>query len=196
MADETQETEGGKKPSMLLLIVAVLLVLVLVGGSIVGTLAFTGFFQKKESLAAEAAEAKGTQSGSGAADGAAPGASGAAPKLMTKASPEQARFEYRYVEFEKELLANLSGSKRFMLVKIAVMTRYDDRVVNNIKRHESAMRSAALDIMRQSVEAEVQKPEFRKLMAEKMRTEFNAVLDRLVNFGGIEEVYFTSFVVQ
>jgi flagellar FliL protein len=189
MADETQETEGGKKPSMLLLIVAVLLVLVLVGGSIVGTLAFTGFFQKKESLAAEAAEAKGTQSGSGAADG-------AAPKLMTKASPEQARFEYRYVEFEKELLANLSGSKRFMLVKIAVMTRYDDRVVNNIKRHESAMRSAALDIMRQSVEAEVQKPEFRKLMAEKMRTEFNAVLDRLENFGGIEEVYFTSFVVQ
>jgi flagellar FliL protein len=33
-------------------------------------------------------------------------------------------------------------------------------------------------------------------MAEKMRTEFNAVLDRLENFGGIEEVYFTSFVVQ
>jgi flagellar FliL protein len=115
---------------------------------------------------------------------------------MTKASPEQARFEYRYVEFEKELLANLSGSKRFMLGKIAVMTRYDDRVVNNIERHESAMRSAALDIMRQSAEAEVQKPEFRKLMAEKMRTEFNAVLDRLENFGGIEEVYFTSFVVQ
>ena len=193
MADETQETEGGKKPSMLLLIVAVLLVLVLVGGSIVGTLAFTGFFQKKESLAAEA---EGHSSGQGAADPAAPGASGAAPKLMTKASPEQARFEYRYVEFEKELLANLSGSKRFMLVKIAVMTRYDDRVVNNIKRHESAMRSAALDIMRQSAEAEVQKPEFRKLMAEKMRTEFNAVLDRLENFGGIEEVYFTSFVVQ
>ena len=192
MADETQETEGGKKPSMLLLIVAVLLVLVLVAGSIVGTLAFTGFFQKKEALAAEA---QANESGKGAADAAAPGAS-AAPKLMTKASPEQARFEYRYVEFEKELLANLSGSKRFMLVKIAVMTRYDDRVVNNIKRHESAMRSAALDIMRQSAEAEVQKPEFRKLMAEKMRTEFNAVLDRLENFGGIEEVYFTSFVVQ
>lgn len=189
MADETQEAEGGKKPSMLLLIVAVLLVLVLVAGSIVGTLAVTGFFQKKEPLASAELQ------GAGAAEGAAGKASDATPKL-SKASPEQSRFEYRYVEFEKELLANLSGSRKFMLVKLAVMTRYDDRVVNNIKRHESAMRSAALDIMRQSTEAEAQRPEFRKLMAERMRTEFNSVLDRLENFGGIEEVYFTSFVVQ
>jgi flagellar FliL protein len=193
MADETEEPEGRKKSSVLLLIVAILLVLVLVAVSIFGTLYITGFFKEKEPLVAEGDVQAGAAQSAKAAAGK---ASDAEPKPLTKSSPEQQRFEYRYVEFEKELLANLAGSRKFMLVKIAVMTRYDDRVLNNIKRHEFAMRSAALDIMRQSPESEVLKPEFRKLMAERMRTEFNAVLDRLENFGGIEEVYFTSFVVQ
>jgi len=193
MAAETDEAEGRKKSSALLLMVAVLLVLVLVAVSIVGTLYFTGFFKEKEVSVLEGESPGG---GGPLAEPAAAKPSDAEPKPLTKASPEQQRFEYRYVEFEKELLANLVGSRKFMLVKVAVMTRYDDRVLTNIKRHEFALRSAALDIMRQSVESEVQKPEFRKLMAERMRTEFNAVLDRLENFGGIEEVYFTSFVVQ
>jgi flagellar FliL protein len=38
--------------------------------------------------------------------------------------------------------------------------------------------------------------DFRKNLADKIRKEFNAILEKYEDFGGIEEVYFTSFVVQ
>ena len=44
--------------------------------------------------------------------------------------------------------------------------------------------------------ADIAKPDYRKGLAERLRAEFNAVLEKLEDFGGIEEVYFTSFVVQ
>jgi flagellar FliL protein len=50
--------------------------------------------------------------------------------------------------------------------------------------------------MRQTTEAELGNPDFRKILGERLRTEINAVLERLEEFGGVEEVYFTSFVVQ
>ena len=56
--------------------------------------------------------------------------------------------------------------------------------------------SAALDAMRQSTEADLGAPEFRKNLALKIRDEMNAVLVKYEDFGGIEEVFFTSFVVQ
>jgi len=59
-----------------------------------------------------------------------------------------------------------------------------------------ALRSAALDVMRQVTEADLASKDFRKDLAEKIRTEINAVLEKYEDFGGIEAVFFTSFVVQ
>ena len=39
-------------------------------------------------------------------------------------------------------------------------------------------------------------PGIGKDLAEKIRTEINAVLEKYEDFGGIEAVFFTSFVVQ
>jgi flagellar FliL protein len=83
-----------------------------------------------------------------------------------------------------------------MVVQLAVMTHYDTRVFDNIKKHEFALRSAMLDIMRQSTESEVSKPEFRKDLAVKLKDVMNAMLEEYEDFGGIEEVMFTSFVMQ
>ena len=67
---------------------------------------------------------------------------------------------------------------------------------DNIKKHEFALRSAMLDIMRQSTEAEVNKPDFRKELAVKLKDVMNSMLEEYEDFGGIEEVMFTSFVMQ
>jgi flagellar FliL protein len=66
-------------------------------------------------------------------------------------------------------MTNITGSKKVMVVQLAVMTHYDTRVFDNIKKHEFALRSAMLDIMRQSTEAEVNKPDFRKELAVKLK---------------------------
>ena len=76
------------------------------------------------------------------------------------------------------------------------MTRYDQRVVDNIKKHEFALRSVMMDVMRQSQEADINKPEFRVDLAKRLRDAMNAQLEKFEEFGGVEDVFFTSFIVQ
>jgi flagellar FliL protein len=90
----------------------------------------------------------------------------------------------------------VTGSRKVMQIRLAIMTYYDERVFNNVKKHEFALRSAILDVMRQSTEADINKPTFRTELAEKIRLTVNALLEKYEDFGGVEEVHFTEFVVQ
>jgi flagellar FliL protein len=118
------------------------------------------------------------------------------PPKLNKKSPDSPRFEYTYFQLEREFLVNLSGSKKVMSVQIALMTRYDERVVENVKKHEFALRSVVMDSMRMTTEADLSKPDFRKELGVKIRDAMNTLLEKYEDFGGIEEIYFTSFIVQ
>jgi flagellar FliL protein len=194
MADEDVEDEGQKKKSpLMMIIVIVLVVILLVAGAVFGTLFFTGFFDKQSGE--KAAEEKVAELEKAAADAKDP-TKQALPEAVTKKTPEAEKFVYTYKEMERELLANLDNSRKVMQLQVAFMTHYDERVVKNIEKHDFAIRSAVLDIMRQTKEEELAKPTFRKDLAERIRLEVNALLEQYENFGGIEGVYFTSFVVQ
>ena len=118
------------------------------------------------------------------------------PPKLNKKSPDSPRFEYTYFQLEREFLVNLSGSKKVMSVQIAIMTRYDERVVENIKKHEFALRSAIMDSMRMTTEADLSKPDFRRDLAKKVADVMNTMLEKYEDFGGVEEVNFTNFIVQ
>ena len=120
---------------------------------------------------------------------------GGPPKLAKK-MPETPRFEYTYFQLEREFLVNLNRSGKVMAVQIAIMTRYDERVVENIKKHEFALRSAILDVLRMTTEADLAKSDFRRDLAKKVADVMNTLLEKYEDFGGIEEVNFTSFIVQ
>jgi flagellar FliL protein len=195
-----EEGAGEKKPRnpIVLIIVGVVGLLVILASTVVGTLFITGFFNPKpvDSEHAEAAadghggkDAKGKDAkGKDAKDG--------KPGKKTKDSPEIQRFEYTYLQIEREFLVNLSGSKKVMSVQLAVMTHYDDRVFENVKKHEFALRSVIMDVMRQTQEADLVKPDFRKELGAKIRDAINTLLEKYEDFGGIEDVYFTNFIVQ
>jgi len=213
VAEEVVEAEESKpKKPILMIIVAGVVLLVVLAAAIGGTLFATGFFDSKDKKAAEATLAEleggkgghgGKDDGHGGKDDGHGGKEGAAGKPATAASgpvaktpAELQRFEYRYHEMEKDLVANLTASKKIMQVKVAIMTRYDDRVVNNVKKHELALRSVALDVMRKTKAEDIEQPDFRKLLAEKIRDEMNSTLQKFEDFGGIEEIMFTNFIVQ
>ena len=191
-APETEAEAGSEEPKkkkpILLILGIVVLAIVLMVGIAFGTLYFSGYYEKKAELAAmdklEELEAAATK------------AKDEAPSKLKKEAPEATRFEKNYFQIEKELMTNITGSKKVMVVQLAVMTHYDTRVFDNIKKHEFALRSAMLDIMRQSTEAEASKPEFRKELAVKLKDVMNEMLEQYEDFGGIEEVMFTSFVMQ
>ena len=192
MADEEIEVEGKKKSPLIKIVVIALVAILLLVGTAVGTMFVTGFFDKKDTAAAELA-LKNLEEG--ATDNKA-GASDATPQKKAKESPELQRFENSYMELEKPLVSNLTNTRKVIQLNLAIMTHYDERVFKNAKKHEFALRSVALDAMRQMTEADLVKPEFRKDLAAKIREEMNAVLQKYEDFGGIEEVFFTSFVVQ
>ena len=191
----TEEGAGEKKPKspIVLIIVGVVGLLVILASTVVGTLFLTGFFNPKPvdpehtEAAADAHGGKGA-GGKDAKDG--------KPGKKTKDSPELVRFEYTYMQIEREFLVNLSGSKKVMSVQIAVMTHYDDRVFENVKKHEFALRSVIMDVMRQTQEADMVKPDFRKELAAKIRDAINTLLEKYEDFGGVEDIYFTNFIVQ
>ena len=185
---EAGSDEAKKKKPILLIVGIVVLSIVLMVGIAFGTLYFSGYYEKKAELAAmdklEELEAAATK------------AKDEAPAKLKKEAPEATRFEKNYFQVEKELMTNITGSKKVTVVQIAIMTHYDSRVFDNIQKHEFALRSAMLDLMRQTTEAEASKPEFRKELAVKHKDIMNTLLEQYEDFGGVEEVMFTSFVMQ
>jgi flagellar FliL protein len=184
-AAEVVEEEPKKKKPIVLIIGGVVGLIVLIVGIVLGTLFFTGYFNPKPVVDPEHAE----ETAGDKKDDKKPG-------KKTKESPELTRFEYTYLQIEREFLVNVSGSKKVMSVQIAVMTHYDERVFENVKKHDFAIRSAVMDVMRLTTDADLVKPEFRKELAGKIRDSINTLLEKYEDFGGIEEVHFTSFIVQ
>ena len=192
MVDEVVEEEGKKKSPLVKIIIIAVAAIVLLAGTVVGTMFLTGFFDRKDihemEKRLEELEAKNK------ADS--PSSDASAPQKVAKESPELTRFENSYMELDKPLVSNLTGTRKVIQVNLSIMTHYDERVFKNVKKHEPALRSAALDVMRQSTESDLGSPDFRKNLAAKIRDELNAVLTKYEDFGGIEEVFFTSFVIQ
>jgi len=182
--------EPKKKKPILLIIGGVVGLIVLIVGVVLGTLFFTGYFNPKPVVDPELAEASADGHGAGDKKG------DGKPSKKTKDAPELTRFEYTYLQIEREFLVNVTGSKKVMSVQLAVMTHYDDRVFENVKKHDFAIRSAVMDVMRQTTDTDLVKPEFRKDLAVKIRDSINTLLEKYEDFGGIEEVHFTNFIVQ
>jgi flagellar FliL protein len=206
MAEEVVETEPAAKKPMLLIIGGIVAVLLLLVAAVVGTMFFTGAFKPKPELTAEqlllqqeageaAADGKG-EAGKDGKDGKKGDKKGGPPGKLSKKSPELTRFDFSYLQLEREFLTNLTGSRKVMSIQVAVMTRYDERVFDNVKKHEFALRSVMMDVMRQTVDADLNKPDFRKELAVRLRDAMNTLLEKYEDFGGIEDVYFTSFIVQ
>jgi len=191
--EEVAAEEGEKKPKspIVLIIVGVVGLLIIMASTVAGTLFLTGFFNPKPDPEQLEAAADGHGKDGKGKDG-----KDAKPGKKVKDSPELTRFEYTYMQIEREFLVNLSGSKKVMSVQLAVMTHYDDRVFENVKKHDFALRSVIMDVMRQTQESELTKPEFRKELAAKIRDAMNTLLEKYEDFGGIEDIYFTNFIVQ
>ncbi|MFM7342280.1 MAG: flagellar basal body-associated FliL family protein, partial [Betaproteobacteria bacterium] len=164
MAEEAVVEEGAEqkpKSKLIPIILGAVGLIVIVAGTMLATLYFTGFFKPKPpTLTAEERIALGLDPNpEAAAKGGEKGKDGkdAKPEKLKK-SPEAQRFDFNYFQMEREFLVNITGSKRVMSIQVAVMTRYDQRVVDNIKKHEFALRSAMMDVMRQSQESDINKP--------------------------------------
>jgi len=118
------------------------------------------------------------------------------PQKQSKATPEDDVFETIYHEFAGTFTTNLDGSRKMLQLGIGVSTQYDDTVMMNVESHQLALRSVILGVISNFSEEDVKGSSGREMLAVSIRDAINAKLEALENFGGIEEVHFTSFVLQ
>ena len=178
MAEEetTEEQEPKKKSPILMIILIVVGVLLLLVTTVMVTLLSTGFFDEKpeeiveqtleeaetelESSEPETGEGVEILDEQGLPTGEYEKKAPAPPEKVVKDAAQQTRFEHRYYELAKPFVSNVANSRKVMSATVAIMTQYDEQVIINIEKHEFALRSASLDVMRQHSEEDLKKPEF------------------------------------
>ena len=115
---------------------------------------------------------------------------------VVKETPDIETFVTTYFEFPGTFTTNLRSSRKFLQVGLGVSTQYDDEVISNVEDHQLALRSEILNVMSEFTEEEIQGKQGREALARALADGVNAKLMQLEDFGGIEEVHFTSFVLQ
>ncbi|MCH2078850.1 MAG: flagellar basal body-associated FliL family protein [Rhodobacteraceae bacterium] len=123
-------------------------------------------------------------------------AMGDGPRRVPKVVPDETLFETSYYEFPDLLTTNLRNGSRFLQIGIGVSTQYDETVVANVERHALALKSDMLAVMSGFTEEEVTGQAGRMTLAVALKTAMNARLEELEGFGGVEAVFFPSFVMQ
>ena len=221
MAEEDVEQEGGKKGGIVKIIIFAVIGILVLALTVFATLFLSGFFEddpadqveqtldelekqaeKKESDS-KSSKSEESNSEEDAAENVeceegedCPEESGPPKRVAREIPTGGAGYVQTYHELTRPFIANLANSKKVMQITIAVMTQYEAQVTENVDKHEFAIRSVVLDIMRQVTDSDITQPDFRVELAERVRLGINSVLERWENFGGIEEVYFTEFVIQ
>lgn len=106
------------------------------------------------------------------------------------------KYASTYYPMEKEFTSNLQDSSHFVQVGIAVATPYDDTVITNLKTNDIAVRSAILMALGDTTEEQVMSSDGKRQLQVRLAKAINDTLKQKEGFGGIGNVYFTSFVVQ
>lgn len=120
----------------------------------------------------------------------------AEPSKVTKETPSTETFVTSYYTFPDDFTTNLRGSKAFLKISVGVSTQYDETVINNVETHQLALRSEVLGVVSEFSIEDVEGKPGRDALAENIQVAINKKLEDLEGFGGVEGVFFTSFVLQ
>ena len=117
-------------------------------------------------------------------------------KKNVKTIPEVDSYETTYFEFPGDFTTNLKGSRKFLQVSVGVSTQYDEKVMETVDQHQLSLRSEILSTISDFTEEDIAGSDGKKKLSVKLLEVLNKKLDDLKEFPGIEDVYFTAFILQ
>ena len=118
------------------------------------------------------------------------------PQKVSKETPVNETFVTSYYTFADNFTTNLNKSKQFLQVSVGVSTQYDETVIENVEKHQMALRSEVLGVIGTYSVDDIDGKIGRDNLANSIRDAINVKLQDLEGFGGVEGVHFTSFVLQ
>lgn len=105
-------------------------------------------------------------------------------------------YQATYFQMPAPYTSNLADTDALVQISIAVSTYYDARVIDAIKVHETAIRSAILMMLAQEQEVAITTPQGKQELQKKLTQLINRILKEKTGYSGIDNVYFTNFVIQ
>lgn len=200
MAEAAEEPQEKKKKPIVKILLMVVGALVLVGAGAGGGLLYAKLTKPpEESPLAIVVEKKADNPGGKDDQKPKDGKDGKDAKPAEPAGkpvPSKEKFVTSYFEFPGNFTTNLKGSRRFVQISIGLATQYDKKVIENVQKHEVAIRAEVLAILGEQSEGDVVGIENRKRIQNLLKDAINKVLTDRTEFGGIEDVYITGLVMQ
>jgi flagellar FliL protein len=118
------------------------------------------------------------------------------PQKVSKETPVNETFVTSYYTFADNFTTNLNKSKQFLQISVGVSTQYDETVIENVEKHQMALRSEVLGVIGTYSVDDIDGKIGRDNLANSIKDAINVKLEDLEGFGGVEGVHFTSFVLQ
>ncbi|WP_374525696.1 flagellar basal body-associated protein FliL [Sphingopyxis sp.] len=106
------------------------------------------------------------------------------------------KYEITYYPITDAFTTNLADGSGFLQVGISLSTYYDGKVITNIKNQSVPIRSAVLMVLAEQDPALLSTSQGKQQLQRQLTAAINDVLRDKEGFGGIDNVYFTSLVIQ
>jgi flagellar FliL protein len=179
-----KKKKGGKKKKLILLLLVVLL------GAGGGYYAMYGMPGSHKAAEAEHSDEPQLVVRDGVT------ASDPARAAARQGRPDPRVFKTTYIPLEGNFTSNLRGGDNFVQVGLGLSTFYDDHVKENVERNMMAIRSAIIVALSEADPVEITTLSGKEALKNALKDAINRVLTNREGFGGIDDVYFTSFVTQ
>lgn len=173
MAEVEEGTE--KKSSKMMIIIIALVVLVAAGGG-----AYYFMFMGEESTVEEGEEAKEVE---------------AEPE--EEEEEEDADTELTYFEMDKPFVVNFPKSSGISLLQVSIALSVEGvTTAELLKKHEPMIRNNLLMLISGQVPQELKTVEGKEKLVELMHKEVDKVMKKIGGKNKVQDVFFTSFVMQ
>lgn len=90
---------------------------------------------------------------------------------------------------------NVKGRQRFLQAELTILTREED-VVSAIELHQPMIRNALVLLIGGQLLSEIQTAEGKELLRQQCLQEVQRLLEQEIGKPGVEQILFTSFVLQ
>ena len=106
------------------------------------------------------------------------------------------KYRTAYYEFQDEFTSNLAGGMNLIQVSLAASTMKDGRVLMWLHDHELSIRSRILVELASTDAGDLETAEGKLQLQERLTKEINEELIAHEGFGGVDNVYFRSLIIQ
>jgi len=167
-----EKTETKKKGGLVKILMIVIGGVILVGGSAGGALYFTGMFDKNKEVASKNGEPE-------------------------TAAPAEQRERALYIPLDPPFVINLddNGTLRFLQINVSLMAR-EKSIIEEMGANTPRLKNDLLMLFAGQNYDDLQRVDGREKLRQDALKLVQDIMLEISNVRGVEELYFTSFVVQ